>query len=131
MKRLDISELLRAVLSPKRFQDIYADELSSHLGLLRKKGSSAPVILAGEEYVFVDREGFRRLLQFFETGQISKEMLCYILDALTLDEKTRFVDQGDREIAMDLSDEGFDHADIKAILADWSRIEQNKRGGGN
>lgn len=124
MKRLDICELLRAVLSPEQFEAIYADELSLHLQLLRKKGASAPILLSGEEYIFVDKAGFHRLLQFFVEGLISKEMLCYVLDALTLDAKTRFVDNEDREMAMDLSDEGFDRAHLKAILLDYYNMRR-------
>jgi hypothetical protein len=121
VKRLDISELLRAVLPPEQFQHIYADELSRHLRLLHKKGSGAPIFLSGEEFIFVDRAGFHRLLQFFVMGLISKEMLRYILDALTLDTKTRFVDKDDKEMAMDLSDEGFGRVEIETILADSSQ----------
>ncbi|WP_242103084.1 hypothetical protein [Lysobacter sp. M2-1] len=117
MKRSDISELLMGKLSPEDFQLMYRTELDEHLRLLNKGGASAPVQLAGDQYIFVNRANFRRLLQFFVAGAIRKEMLGYLLDALTLDLKARFADQAIREMAMDLADENFDEKYVEEVLA--------------
>jgi hypothetical protein len=116
MKRLHVYELLSGALLPAQFEAMYAPELSEHLRLLRKGGASAPVILSGEECIIVDETGFYRLLQSFSAASLSQEMLSYVLDALTLDMQSRFMDPAIREMAMDLADDDFSQGDVEIIL---------------
>ena len=127
MKRSDISELLMGKLSPEDFQLMYGAEVDEHLRLLKKGGASAPVQLAGDQYIFVNRANFRRLLQLFVVGAIKKEMLGYLLDALTLDLRSRFSDQATREMAMDLADENFDERYVEEVLTQGLSPEPRDR----
>jgi len=117
MKRSDISEFLKGELVPEEFQSKYAAELDKHLKLLSKRGASAPVCVTGDQYIFVSRVSFRRVLQAFVVGTLRKEMLVYLLDVLTLDAKSIFADQAIKEMAMNLVDENFNEKDVEEVLA--------------
>lgn len=91
-------------MSPAKFSEIHCEELLRHLSRLKKKGASAPIILTGEEHIFVNKKNLHRVIDYAAAGSISKELLSYLLDALSLDGNTKFANDELREVVLDLAD---------------------------
>ncbi|TXH69862.1 MAG: hypothetical protein E6Q88_08930 [Lysobacteraceae bacterium] len=120
MKRSDVSALLAGKLRPSEFEATYSEELETHAKLLGKKGSSRPILLEGDESIFLDRDAFFMLMKKFSEDEISKELLSYLLDALSLDARTRFTHPAIRELVMNLSDMDIDKREVNFLLKECS-----------
>jgi hypothetical protein len=116
MQRIDICRVLTGDMSPESFSRVYRGEISSYRASLVKGGASAPIILDGDQYIFVNRKNLKRTLKYFLTARLSKEEFGYLLDAMSLDEKTRFADNELRESVLDLSDSDLTKDDVDVFL---------------
>lgn len=101
MKLSSVARLLAGTLPATEFSAGIADELSAHVGALQKQGSSAPVVIAEDTDLVLDRSGLVTLCRLFASGQLSAAELAYTADALQLSERVAFAEPA---IADDLAE---------------------------
>ena len=92
MKLSSLVKLLAGKLPPPEFSAEIADELSAHARGLQTLGGSAPVVLAEDTDVVLDRLSLGTLCRLFASGQLSEAELAYVADALQLSERVEFAD---------------------------------------
>ena len=101
MRISSIANLLSGQLPAPRFSAEIAEELAVHSRALAKRGASAPVVVAEDMDMVLDRPGLSTLCRLFASGQLSAAELAYTADALQLAERVAF---SDPSVADDLAE---------------------------
>ena len=100
MKLSSLAKLLAGSLAASDVASEIAGELAIHSRALDTRGSAAPVQVAEDADLFLDRAALGVLCRSFATGQLTAQELAYIADVLQLAERVEF--SGD-DIANDLA----------------------------
>jgi hypothetical protein len=101
MRLSSVANLLSGKLPASEFSAEIAEELLAHTRGLEKQGGSAPVHVAEDTYLVLDRFGLGTLCRMFASGQLSAVELAYTADALQLSDRVAFADPS---IADDLAE---------------------------
>ena len=101
MRLSSLANLLAGKLSAPEFSAEIAEELFVHTRGLQKLGGSAPIVVAEDTDIVLDRAGLSTLCRLFASGGLSAAELAYTADALQLSER---VELADASIADDLAE---------------------------
>ena len=101
MRLSSVANLLAGKLPASDFSAQIAEELAAHSRALGKRGASAPVVVAEDVDIVLDRPGLASLCRLFASGQLSAAELAYTSDALQLAERVVI---SDPSVADDLAE---------------------------
>lgn len=101
MRISSVANLLSGQLPALQYSAEISEELAAHRRALAKRGASAPVMVAEDMDMMLDRSGLSTLCRLFAAGQLSAAELAYIADALQLSERVAF---SDPSVAGDLAE---------------------------
>jgi hypothetical protein len=101
MKLSSLANLFAGSLSASDVASEIAGELAIHSRALETRGSVAPVQVAEDTDLFLDRAALGVLCRSFATGQLTAQELAYIADVLQLSERVEFSGE---DIATDLAE---------------------------
>ena len=101
MKLSSLAKLFAGSLSASEVASEIAEELAIHSRALGTRGSVAPVQVAEDADLFLDRAALSVLCRSFATGQLTAQELAYVVDVLQLSERVEFSGE---DIATDLAE---------------------------
>jgi hypothetical protein len=101
MKLSTLALLFSGQMSVEDFSAEIQGELAVHSRELAKLGGSAPVQVAEDADLIVDRASLGVLCRLFASGQLSASELAYTADVLQLSDRVDFASQ---DIATDLAE---------------------------
>ena len=101
MKLSSLKSLLSGELSAADYSAEITHELAEHTRGLGTSGGTAPVFVAEDADLKLDRAGLAVLCKLFASGQLTATELSYTADALQLSNR---VDIADQSIASDLAE---------------------------
>ena len=104
MKASDLNRLLNGLSTGVYLKQSIHREVSTYSELMKKQGSSNPVIFDEDEDIILDSAGIKNLLQETLSGRLSSVDLAYICDCLTLGEKVDYIDESIKEIIFEIAD---------------------------
>jgi hypothetical protein len=121
MKSSDLNRLINGTLSGKDFSELINDEICTYSTLMKKRGSSIPLVFKEDDEVHINIRTLGRLLNEVLIGNISSIELAYICDCLTLAERVKYSKEKFKDIIFDIADPeingGFrTHAEIQALI---------------
>ena len=125
MKSSDLNQLLKGTSSGGYLQSIINEEVLSYESLLKKKGSSIPLIFHEDEDIMLDAMSVNKLLQEVITGKLSNVHLAYICDCLTLGERVDFANEKLKDLIFELADPEINggyksNPELKEMLDDYN-----------
>ena len=104
MNSSDLSDFLNLDNKDIAFRSLIEKEVTIYATLMRKKGSSIPLIFNEDEQILFYDIYIRTLLQKTISGIISNFDLTYICDCLTLGERISYETEEGKNIIFNIAD---------------------------
>jgi hypothetical protein len=104
MKASELISLINGISTGYNLKPAIQGEVASYAELLKKKGSSIPLIFDEDAEVIIDNSAIQTLLSETLSGRLSNVDLAYICDCLTLGEKVNFPNEKVQDIIFEIAD---------------------------
>lgn len=104
MKTSDLINFFNGVISGDDLRSLIIKESSNYETLMKKEGSTIPMIFEEDENVFIGNDSLKRLLSETLFGPLTNIDLAYICDNLTMGENVEFENQSVQNIVFEFAD---------------------------
>lgn len=104
MKSSDLNNLFNGLSTGIDLKKVIQEEVTSYGELMKKRGSSIPLILDEDEEITLNISAIVKLMQETLSGRLNNVDLAYICDCLTLGEKVDYTDEKAKDIVFEIAD---------------------------
>jgi hypothetical protein len=104
MKSSDLNNLFNGLSTGIDLKQAIRREVTSYRELIKKRGSSIPLILDEDEEITLNSSAIEKLMQETLSGRLNNVDLAYICDCLTLGEKVDYTDEKAKDIVFEIAD---------------------------
>ena len=104
MKASDLNILFKDLSTGEDVKQTIRLEVSSYVELMKKKGSSIPLLFNEDEEVIINSSAIEKLLKETLSGRLTNIDLAYICDCLTLGERVNYTEEKLKDIVFEIAD---------------------------
>ena len=104
MKSSDLNNLFNGLSTGIDLKRAIQGEITSYGELMKKRGSSIPLLLDEDEEITLNSSAIEKLMQETLSGRLNNVDLAYICDCLTLGEKVNYADEKAKDIVFEIAD---------------------------
>jgi hypothetical protein len=104
MKSSDLNNLFNDLSTGDDLKQAIQGEVTTYRELMKKRGSSIPLIFDEDEEITLDSSAIKKLILETLSQRLCNVDLAYICDCLTLGEKVDYSDEKAKDIVFEIAD---------------------------